>query len=186
MIILITILKLLNLFLTSISRLDVPEKQTRSIDQIPESLKKVLECEGPPKKPKNPVYRNFSLFEEDELPITVRYEDFGLLLRRSLSRKPTSDDEADKTSCVPVWAAYKSVIHNVIQITRSAALPLIAAPAHEWNNLFNVPKQAQNINTSVVGLNRKIVITLYLGLYQPARQLQMARHESRDITSRYK
>ena len=77
---------MLNLLLTSISRLDVPEKQKQSIDHIPESLKKVLECEDPPKKPKNPVYRNFSLFEEDELPITVRYEDFGWLLGRSLSR----------------------------------------------------------------------------------------------------
>ena len=46
---------MLNLLLTSICRLDVPEKQKRSIDQIPESLKKVLECEDPPKKPKKPI-----------------------------------------------------------------------------------------------------------------------------------
>lgn len=177
MVILIIILKMLNLLLTSISRLDVPEKQKRSIDQIPESLKKVLECEDPPKKPKNPVYGNFSLFEEDEPVITVRYEDFGWLLGRSLSRKPTSDDEEDKTNCVPVWAAYKSVIHDVIQTTRSAAPPFIDAPAHEWNTLLTVFKQAQNINTSVVGPNQKTVITLDLGLYQPAKQLQMARHD---------
>ena len=138
-------------------------------------------------KAKESSYRNFSLFEEDELPITVRYEDLGWLLGRS--RTPTSDDEEDKTSCVPVWAAYKSVIYDVIQTTRSAAPPLIAAPAHEWNTFLPLLKQAQNINISVAGPNRKTVITLDLGLYQPAKQLQLngpTRPESCDTTSRYK
>lgn len=38
-------------------------------------------------------------------------------------------------------------------------------------------KQAQNINTLVVGADRKTVVTLDLGLYQPAKRLQMARND---------
>ena len=37
--------------------------------------------------------------------------------------------------------------------------------------------QAQNISTIVVGLERKTVITLDMGLYLPAKKLQMARND---------
>lgn len=89
----------------TIFRLDRSLKQKRTVDEIPESLTNMLECEEPPKKPKNPVYQKFSLVKEDKLPITVRYKDFGWLSGRSLSRASTRDDEEEKASCVPVWAA---------------------------------------------------------------------------------
>ena len=37
--------------------------------------------------------------------------------------------------------------------------------------------QAQNISTIVVGLERKTVISLDMGLYLPAKKLQMARND---------
>ena len=39
--------------------------------------------------------------------------------------------------------------------------PLIACPAHEWQTLLTVLKQAQHISANVVGPQRKTVITLH-------------------------
>ena len=68
-------------------------------------------------------------------------------------------------------------IYDPLDTTRSATPPLIASPVHEWSTLLTVLKQAQNINTLVVGADRKTVVTLDLGLYQPAKRLQMARND---------
>ena len=43
----------------------------------------------------------------------------------------------------------------------------------EWNTLLTVLMQTQAINTKVVGPDRKTVISLDMGLYQPAKKLQM-------------
>lgn len=145
-----------------------------------------MECPEPAKTPKSPVYPTLSLFNEDELPIFIRRQDFAWLLGRSLSRTPVADintqethahEELSSRTQVPVWSAYNSLINNGLDVTRSAVPPLIAAPAHEWNTLLTVLKQAQNINTEVVGADRKTVVTLDLGLYQPAKKLQMARND---------
>jgi hypothetical protein len=62
-------------------------------------------------------------------------------------------------------------------VTRVGTAPLIAAPAHEWQTLLTVLMQAQAIKTKVVGPNSKTVVSLDLGLYQPANRLQMARED---------
>ncbi|KAL9976959.1 hypothetical protein ACROYT_G014308 [Oculina patagonica] len=66
-------------------------------------------------------------------------------------------------------------------VTRVGAPPLIAAPAHEWNTLLTVLKQAQAINVKVVGQQRKTIISLDMGLYMPAKKLQMARDDLSNI-----
>lgn len=145
-----------------------------------------MECQEPAKTPKSPVYPTFDLFNEDKLPIVVRRQECAWLLGRSLSRTPVADLTSQEThgleelfsgTQVPVWSAYNSLINNALDVTRSAVPPLIASPAHEWNTLLTVLKQAQNINTVVVGADRKTVVTLDLGLYQPAKKLQMARND---------
>ena len=55
--------------------------------------------------------------------------------------------------------------------------PLLASPAHEWPTLLTILMQAQNNSTSIVGPGRKTVISLDMGLYQPAKKLQMARND---------
>ena len=62
-------------------------------------------------------------------------------------------------------------------LTRVGTPPLIAAPAHEWQTLLTILMQAQNIKTTVVGQNRRTVISLDMGLYQPARKLQMTHQD---------
>lgn len=55
-------------------------------------------------------------------------------------------------------------------LTQVGTPPLIAAPAHEWHTLLTILMQAQNIKTAVVGQNRRTVISLDMGLYQPAKK----------------
>ena len=69
-------------------------------------------------------------------------------------------------------------------VTRVGAPPLIAALAHQWNTILTVLMQAQAINVKVVGQQRKTVISLDMGLYMPAKKLQMARHDLNNIILR--
>lgn len=69
-------------------------------------------------------------------------------------------------------------------VTRVGTPPLIAAPAHEWSTLLTVLKQAQAINVKVVGQQRKTIISLDMGLYMPAKKLQMARDDLSNIILR--
>ncbi|KXJ12360.1 hypothetical protein AC249_AIPGENE6741 [Exaiptasia diaphana] len=73
---------------------------------------------------------------------------------------------------------------SAVPVTRVGSPPLIPEPAHEWRTLLTVLKQAQNIKTAVVGPSRKTVISLDLGLYQPAKQLQMSRTDLNHIILR--
>ena len=79
---------------------------------------------------------------------------------------------------IPIWYAYNSLISDELPTTRVGTPPLIAAPAHEWQTLLTVLKQAQGITMKVMGPNYKTVITLDIGLYKPAKQLQMARKDT--------
>ena len=56
--------------------------------------------------------------------------------------------------------------------TNVYVLPLVPAPANEWQTLLTVLQQAQHINTQVVGPDRKTVITLDMDLYSRALRLQ--------------
>lgn len=51
-------------------------------------------------------------------------------------------------------------------------------------SLLTVLKQAQGISAVVVGPERKTVISLDMGLYKPAKQLQMSRNDLNDIILR--
>ena len=82
------------------------------------------------------------------------------------------------------WSAFNSLTTLIMSTTRIATLPLINAPAHGFNTLLTVLMQAQGINTKIVGPNRKTVISMDLGLYLPAKQLQMSRSDFDEIILR--
>ena len=163
-----------------INRLDLDRADlSRSVKDLPPSLTVLLECHKPPSKPPNPLHPAFGLFSEEEIPKTLSLDDYTWMLARSLTHKPNHSDVPESQECevrqsaVPVWSAYNSLVNNTMHVTRVGAPPLIAALAHEWNTLLTVLKQAQAINVKVVGANRKTVISLDVGLYLPAKKLQM-------------
>ena len=71
-------------------------------------------------------------------------------------------------SNIPTWSALK--------VTKIATPPLVAPPAHEFQTLRAVLKQAQGINAKAMGAYKKTVISLDLGLYKSAKHLQMYRN----------
>ena len=156
---------------------------SRSIKELPKSRTELLECPEPSKKQTFPLHPAFGLFAEHEISITVSQDDFAWLLARTLTREESSCDQTSSNDSqsvvqqkaqVPVWSGYHSLVTDLIPVTRAGIPPLIAAPAHEWNTLLTVLMQAQMISTQVVGLDRKTVISLDMGLYLPAKKLQMA------------
>jgi len=171
-------------------RIEKLADHSRSIAELPDSVTALLECPDPNPKPTSPVYPTFGLLEENEVPITVKLQDFAWLLARNLSRTPeveaqqqavqndnqpnTGQEEEGRSAHVPVWSGYNSLINNMMPTTRVGAPPLIAAPAHEWKTLLTIVKQAQKIPTQV---DKKTVISLDMGLYQPAKKLQMAQND---------
>ena len=86
-------------------------------------------------------------------------------------------EEEYHQSKVSVCSAYNSVVGEAMPVTRVGTPPLIAAPTHPRNTILTVLMQAQAINTKVVGQQRKTIISLVMGLYIPAKKLQMARHD---------
>ena len=129
----------------------------------------------------------FGLFSEEEIPITLSLDDYAWLLARNLTRETGSDEVqecGDLKNAVPVWSGYNSLVNDALPVTRAGAPPLIAAPAHECSTLLTVLKQAQAVNVKVVGANRKTVVSLDMGLYLPAKKLQMARDDLKHIILR--
>ena len=75
---------------------------------------------------------------------------------------------------VPPWSGFNFLCSSSdTALTSVHALPLVSAPAHEFQTLLTVIKQAEEINRIVVGPNRKVVITLDMALYERAKRLQM-------------
>ena len=95
-------------------------------------------------------------------------DDVVWLVGHSLTRTGTEKQN------IPTWTAYNSSMRSPIkQLTSISMLPLIAAPAHEWNTLLTVLKQAQKITFVVIGEGHKTVLTFDLQLYEKAVKLQL-------------
>ena len=69
------------------------------------------------------------------------------------------------------------MLNEPMPVAQVGTPPLIAAPAHQWQTLLTVLMQTQNISVKVVGPTRKTVVSLDMGLYQPAKKLQMTRQD---------
>ena len=83
---------------------------------------------------------------------------------------------SDQPSCkMPTWSALNSMLSPKRAVTKVASPPLIAAP-DKFQTLLRVLKQAQGINVVIMGKSRRTVIS-DVGLYHPAKQLQMYRNK---------
>ena len=167
------------------------EATSKCLKEIPEPP--LLQCKMPSApKPQSTDYPHFIHRHADPYSI----EETTWLIGKSLVRQNLAQtlmtvqeydqqESATKRMEIPTWSAYNSLIAGtVLPKTRIGTPPLIPFPAHEWPTLLTILKQAQNITTKVVGPGRKTVITLDLGLYKPAKQLQMHRDDLGDVILR--
>ena len=186
---------------------DVPTKLELSpqgidytIQNLPKTVTTILDCPKPCTKPSSPVYPSF-LMKGNESLVEDCIPDIAWLIGRTWSMAQAKTPEETSTpeesvnlenktnaTCIqngcPPWSAYHSGIHEKLPKTRVCTPPLVAAPAHEWQTLLTVLKLAQGINTKVVGPDRKTVVSLDMGLYKPAKQLQMARDDLEHVILR--
>ena len=109
---------------------------------------------------------------------------FGL--KSNMEPQIDSDtDEKQQLKGPPTWSAMNSVLNEPLPVARIATPPLIAAPAHGYSTIMTVLKQAQKINTILVGETHKTVVSLDMGLYKPAQKLLMEkRNEIKNIVLR--
>ena len=161
----------------------------RSVKDLPECAASLMESPPPYSKPKpiEAINKEFDLLV-GKVPLQTRIQDVAWLFGREFTRvqeegtqviDPTLADAPPplKTTRIPVWSAYNLLISDPIPTARVGTPPLVSAPAHECSTLLTVLMQAQSISAKVVGLTRKTVISLDLGLYAPAKQLQMSRND---------
>lgn len=148
----------------------------------------MLECSEPPANPVCPSYPTFKILPDVNIPIIVNKDDYAWLLSRTLCDNPSLNSEAptdtDDRSRIPGWSAYNSLIEDPLPVTRVSAPPLLGSPVHEWGTLLTILMRAQNINTSILGIERKTVISLDMSLYLQAKRLQTYRNDLKHIILR--
>lgn len=162
-----------------------PDTNCYKLDKLPESMTDILPCYVPAdSKPLNPTYSAYDRFMyETTSPIQpFLFDDLTWLIGKTLHTDTESQEEnrSQLISSIPTWTAYNSLVTESLHLTAIGTPPLLPHPAHEYSTLFTVLTQAQNINTFVVGQNRKTVITLDLGLYKPAKKLEMVKESLHD------
>ena len=86
--------------------------------------------------------------------------DFIWFLTKTLKRE-------NSANLTPTWAAYNSLITNMLPATIYCGLPLYPAPLTDWSNFYTALKLCQNISTA-----GKTIISLDLQLYSKAIKLQ--------------
>jgi hypothetical protein len=150
-------------------------------------------------KPKGTTYTNVSIGNSADIIVPYTEKDIAWLLARSMVHENTPvdtqtdqlpsasnviDNDQDASNMntlpknhIPTWSAFNSLLGTALPLTHVGSPPLIPFPAHEWDTLLTVLKQAQGINAATVGPNHKTVITLDMQLYEKAKQLEMARDD---------
>ena len=153
------------------------QAQMKTIKELPSTITNLLPCIMPKNpQPPSPAYPTFVLNKGSQLDSEYKHE-MTWLLGKALTAENTEQEEVVHAHHIPGWTAYNSLLSKSMSLTCVNTPPLLAAPAHEWQTLLTILKQAQDISTKVVGPERKTVVTLDLGLYKPAKQLQMARQD---------
>ena len=116
----------------------------------------------PKPKPKNEINSQFTPKNKD----TDLYRKWDCIwfLIRTFKRE-------NSTNLTPPWAAYNSLITNVLLVTIYCVLPLYPAPPTDWSNLYTALKSCQNI-AAVTYPGGKTIVSLDLQLYSKAIQQQ--------------
>ena len=185
-----------------IEYLQLPPGRLSSLTKVPEISTPLLSCNMPKKpRPLQAIYPSATdVMPQDEYKEYIKIENniflAKVMVRNRMENKLgfiTIEDilaaggivsEPASTCKIHSWSNLNSLVLDQRPLTRVGCPPLIAAPAHEFQTLLIVLKQAQGISAVVMGESRKTVISVDLGLYHPAKQLQMSRNDLNSIIIR--
>ena len=128
----------------------------------------MLPCEKPKATASQKRARELSINNsgvEDSYQLTQ----LGCVVASILSRM-----KAERSSLIPGWAGYNSLLSTSKPLTEVGALPLLPEAANEWSTLLTVMKQAHQLKKLTVGEEYITVITYDMALYAKAVQLVYA------------
>lgn len=110
-------------------------------------------------KPKPKVTKRDLPFEisRDGINKSTQMSQLGWLLATVISRLKAEE----KSSLVPCWAGYNSLLSSSLPITQIGALPLLPEVAHEWSTLLTVLMQASQLRYLAVGENHPTVMYIF-------------------------
>jgi len=147
-----------------VTNLKLSEPTTyRSLNKVP--CTPLLDCSKPVSQPPTPTNPKFyvgeDLVDEECLPDAVWLLGRTIAAHRLVPEsfavgqytEPAHDKEEDREKSlgsIPPWSGYNSLTSKELPVTRVRALPLLAAPAHEWQTLLTILMQAQSINAKVI------------------------------------
>ena len=117
----------------------------------------LLVCKVSNPKPCRPAFNKFQVENENKMLFKGQYPDFALVFAKSLLRNPFGNKLELYSSqmildclhgvyetSLPPWSGFNSLVSSqTLPTTRMATLSVIASPAHEYNALITVLKQAQ-------------------------------------------
>jgi len=127
----------------------------------------ILQCDKP--KPQH-VKRTEQFAISKGIPLSYQLTQLGWFVANALSRM-----NPGRSSRIPGWAGYNSLLSESRPLTKVGALPLLPEMAHEWSTLLTVLMQASQLRRLAVGDDHPTIITFDMALYEKVLQLLDAR-----------
>ena len=125
----------------------------------------LLPCETPKTTASQKRAREFSI-NNSGVADSYQLTQLGWIVASTLSRM-----KDERSSQIPGWGGYNSLVSTSKPLTEVGALPLLPEVAHEWLTLLTVMKQAHQLKELTVGEEYTTDITYDLALYAKAVQL---------------
>ena len=125
----------------------------------------MLPCEKPKATASQQRAREFSI-NNSGVANSYQLTQLEWVVASTLSRM-----KDERSSQIPGWAGYNSLVSTSKPLTEVGALPLLQEVAHEWSALLTVMKQAHQLKELTVGEEYITVITYDMALYAKAVQL---------------
>lgn len=157
----------------------VKYSRNKTIDHTnPNVFTEILEAYMP-KSPK-PIIPEFPFYMPRQLNhnSSLVSKDLPWILAKTLNI-----NESGSTNYIKTWSAHNAILDKSRSLTRICLAPLVPAPAHEFSTLLTTLKIVQGISTHVIP-GGKTVVSMDLGLYVPAKQLQLSRNDLNNIILR--
>ena len=125
----------------------------------------MLPCEKPKATVSQKRAREFNI-NNSGVAGSYQRTQLGWVDASSLSRM-----KDERSSQIPGWAGYNSLLSTSKPLTEVGAMPLLQEVAHEWSTLQTVVKQAHQLKELTVGKEYITVIIYDMALYAKAVQL---------------
>ena len=171
-----------NMYLTQKVHLTSSQESTEFVRNVPQTVVPLQPCDikGRPKPANRPHYEHYKIGQHrEELQKSMRMDETWLL-SRYMGRLPpgleTCDVPTEQKQPIPVWKAFNSLLsqQSPIELTDTPhTLPIVNAPAHEWETLVTVLEQVYCLSRLLYPDDPdRVMVTMDMDLYKRALKLE--------------